>query len=125
MNLCNNKSFLNCSSNPHKNSLGSHLDTISKSLDLVFPDCKKMIFLGDFDVTDDKHEIKSFCQNYGNNKKYLIRQPTCYKNSNNPACMDLILTNVPRRFQSTCIVEIGLSGSYLMMLTVMRKRFKK
>ena len=84
-----------------------------------------MIFLGDFNVTDDKDEVKSFGQNYGNSKNDLIRQPTCYKNSNNPACMDLIITYVPRRFQTTCIVEIGLSGFYLMTLTVMMKSFKK
>ena len=82
-----------------------------------------MIFLGDFNVTDDEHHIKSFCENYG--LKNLIRQPTCYKNSSNPACIDLILTNVPRSFQSTCVVETGLSDVHLMTLTVMRKRFKK
>ena len=50
---------------------------------------------------------------------------TCYKNPNNPTCTDLIITNVPRSFQSTCVLETGLSEFHLMMLTVMRKRFKK
>ena len=82
-----------------------------------------MIFLGDFNVTDDEHHMKSFCENYG--LKNLIRQPTCYKNPSNPVCIDLILTNVPRSFQSTCVVETGLSDFHLMTLTVMRKSFKK
>ena len=73
-----------------------------------------MIFLGDFTVTDDKHHTKSY-----------IRQPTYYKNPSKPACIDLILTNVPRSFQSTCVVETGLSDFFLMILTAMRKSFKK
>ena len=43
----------------------------------------------------------------------------------NPVCIDLILTNVPRSFQSTCVVETGLSDFHLMTLTVMGKHFKK
>ena len=82
-----------------------------------------MIFLGDFNVTDDEHHMKSFCKNYG--LKNLIRQPTCYKNPSNPVCVDLILTNVPRSFQSACVVETGLFDFHLMTFTVMKKCFKK
>ena len=82
-----------------------------------------MIFLGDFNVTDDEHHMKSFCKNYG--LKNLIREPTCYKNPSKPACIDLILTNVLRCFQRTCVLETGLSDFHLMTLIVMRKSFKK
>ena len=82
-----------------------------------------MILLGDFNVTDDEHHMKSFCENYG--LKNLIRQPTCYKTPSNPVCIDLILTNVPRSFRSTSVVEAWLSDFHLMTLTVMRKSFKK
>ena len=37
----------------------------------------------------DEPQIKDFCNSYGS--KGLIRQRTCYKNSNNPTCIDLIL----------------------------------
>ena len=123
LNLRNSKWLVNCSYNPHKNSIGNHLDRISESLDLLSSDYEKMIFLGDFNVTDDEHHMKSFCENYG--LKNLIRQPTCYKNPSNPVCIDLILTNAPRSFQSTCLVETGLSDFHLMTLTVIRKSFKK
>ena len=82
-----------------------------------------MIFSGDFNVRDNEHHMKSFCENYG--FKDLIRQPTYYKNPSNPVCIDLILINVPRSFQNTCVVETGLSDFYLMTLIVMRKSFKK
>ena len=55
----------------------------------------------------------------------IISLASCYKNPDKPTCIDLILTNVPRSFQSTCVVETGLSDFHLMTLTVMRKSFKK
>ena len=76
LNLRNSKWLVNCSHNPHKNSIGNHLYRISKSLELLFSDYEKIIFVGDFNVTDDEHHMKYFCVNYG--LKNLIRQPTCY-----------------------------------------------
>ena len=35
------------------------------------------------------------------------------QNPSNPVCIDLILTNVPRSFQSTYVVETGLSDFHL------------
>ena len=101
LNLCNSKWLVNCSYNPHKNTIGNHLDRISQSLDLLSSDFEKIIFLGDFNVT--WNYMKFFCENYG--LKDLIRQPACYKNPSNPACIDLILTNVSLSFQSTCVVD--------------------
>ena len=48
-------------------------------------------------------------------------QPKCYKNSENTTCIDLMLTNVPHSFYSTCVLETDLSDFQLMTLTVMRK----
>ena len=67
--------------------------------------------------------MKTFCVNC--NLTSLIKQPTCYKNPNNPTCIDLILSNTPRSFQSTCVIETGLSDFHLMTLTVMKKSFRK
>ena len=81
------------------------------------------MILGDFNVGKENNYVKLFCKNY--NLKALIKQPTCRENPDNPTCIDLILTNVPRSIQSTCVLEIGLSDFYLIALAVMRKRFKK
>ena len=67
--------------------------------------------------------MKSFCENY--DLTNLIKQPTCYKNPTNQTCTDLILTNAPRSFHSTYVVETGLSDCHLMTMTAMRKSFKK
>ena len=60
--------------------------------------------------------MKLFCGNY--DLKNLIKPPACYKNPSNPTCIDLILANLPQSFQSTCVVETGLSDFHMMTLTV-------
>ena len=79
--------------------------------------------MGDFNADTEKKHMKCFCDNY--NLKSLIKQSTCYKNPDNPTCIDLLLANAPRSFQSTCVLEKRLSDFHLMNLTVMGKIFKK
>ena len=67
--------------------------------------------------------MKCFCDNYG--LKSLIRKGTCYKDSENPTCIYLMLTNVLSSYQSTCVTEPGLPDFYLMTSTVMRKEYRK
>ena len=55
----------------------------------------------------------------------MIKKPTCYKNPKNPTCKDLMLTKVPRSFQSTCVIETGLSDFHLMTLTVENEKNEK
>ena len=47
------------------------------------------------------------------------------QNPSNPTCIDLFLTNAPRSFQSTCVVETGLFCFHLITMTVMPISFKK
>ena len=47
------------------------------------------------------------------------------QNPSNPTCIDLFLTNAPRSFQSTCVVETGLFYFHLITMTVMSISFKK
>ena len=47
------------------------------------------------------------------------------QNPNNPTCIDFILYNTPRSFQSTCVIETGLSDFHLMTLTFMKKSFRR
>ena len=42
------------------------------------------------------------------------------QNPTYPTCIDLILTNRPQSFRSTCALEKGLSDFHLMTLTVMK-----
>ena len=49
----------------------------------------------------------------------------CYKNLSNPNCIDLILINAPQKYQSTCVLETGLSDFHLMTVKFIRRIFKK
>ena len=52
----------------------------------------------------------------------MINKPTCYKNSDKPTCIDLILTNCPGSFQNPCVIETGLSDFHKMIVAVMKPR---
>ena len=84
---------------------------------------KKLLILGDFDVKTDDQNTKTFCDSYS--LRSFIKQPTCYKNPSHSKCIKLTLTNVPRSFQTTCVIETRFSDFHLMTLTVIRKSFKK
>ena len=72
----------------------------------------------DFNVEVENRDMEEFCKNY--NLKSLIRVPICYKNPKNPSCVDLMLTNSQRNFQSSCAIETGLSDFRRMTVTVMK-----
>ena len=123
LNLRNEKWLINCSYNPNKTMICNHLDELSTYLDLHSTAYEKILILGDFNVGIVEQHMKAFCDNY--KLTSLIKQPTCYKNPNNPTFIDLILSNTPRSFQSTCVIEAALSDFHLMTLTVMKKSFRK
>ena len=123
LNLRNKKWLINCSYNPNQTMICNHLDALSTYLDLHSTTYQKILILDDFNVGIEEQHMKAFCDNY--NLTSLIKQPTCYKNPKNPTCIDLILSNTPRNFQSTCVIETGLSDFHLMTLTVMKKSFRK
>ena len=98
--------------------IDNQLDALSKYLDLDSSKYEKVLILGDFNASIEEKHMKSFCDNC--NLKSLIKQPTCYKNPDNPTCIDLMLTNAPRSFHNTCVLETVVSGFHLMTLAVMR-----
>ena len=102
--------------NPHKNNTGNHYDALSDILDSHSSTYEKVLILGDFNNVDvDDQNMKTFCDSY--NLISLTKQPTSYENPSHPKCIDLILT-VSRSFQTTCVIETGLSGFNSMTLTV-------
>ena len=55
----------------------------------------------------------------------INRNPTCYKNPNNPSCIDHILTNSPKSFFKTETVFTGLSDFHKLVLPVFKLHFLK
>ena len=50
--------------------------------------------------------MESLSENY--DLENLVKQPSCYEKHNSPTFIDLVLVNVTRRFQNTCVLEIKL-----------------
>ena len=106
------KWLINYSYNPNKNNIKNLLEIISNVLDAFSTKYENIILLGDFNVCVDDEGMRNFFNSYNLNS--LIKQPTYFKNPENPSCTDLSLTNKTRSFQSTCVIETGLSDFHRM-----------
>ena len=58
------------------------------------------------------HISKDFCDRY--DLENLIKEPICFKNSNNPLSIDLMLTNRKNSFCNCRVIETGLSDCHKM-----------
>ena len=123
LNFRKRKWLPSCSYNPNKNNISNHLQRLRNSLDLYSAKYENIILIGDFNVSPEESHMETFCESYG--LKNLIKVPTCYKNPQNPSGIDLILTNSPLSFQSSGVVETGLSDFHKMNATVMKTTFQK
>ena len=70
-------------------------DNIDKALD-VYLTHEKVIPGGGFNSQTRESCIDTFM--YQHNLQSINKEPSCYKNPNNPSCIDLFLTNRPRSF---------------------------
>ena len=124
INLRNKKKWLiSCSYNSPKTSLSNHIVALSKSLDLFTTKYERLLFLGDFNAGMEDSSIKIFCSNYSLTS--MINKLTCYKNPDKPTCIDLILTNCPRSFQNSRVIETGLSDFHMIIVAVMKTSYRK
>ena len=65
----------------------------------------------------------TLCEIY--NLKNIIREKSCFKNPNYPSCIDLIITNRPKSFQNSMVIETCLSDFHKMYITVMKMYYSK
>ena len=96
---------------------------LSKIIDLNSAFYDKYLCIGDFNSEISETALRNFCDLY--KLKNLVSEPTCFKNPNNPSCIDLFLTNCSRSFQDTQVIETGLSDFHKMNLTVLKIYFTK
>ena len=74
-------------------------------------------------VANDSGSIKVFSDTC--DLKNIIKEPTCYRNLNNPSCIDLILTNKPQSFQQSRVIEADSSVFCKIKTTVLKTLFEK
>ena len=88
-----------CSYNANKHSISKDIETLSESINLFSANYENVLLMGDFNVGLDNAVLKDFCNIY--NQTNLINKATCYKNPNNPSCIDLLLAIFPKYLQNS------------------------
>ena len=67
-----------------------HLNAIDKAIEFYSKTYEKVSIAGEFDALVSDVKLDTFCSIW--NLKNLGKEPTCFKNANNPSCIDLFLT---------------------------------
>ena len=63
-----------------------------------------------------KHILETFCMTN------LVNKPTCYTKNGNPSCIGVILTNPPKLFCNTTVINcLVVSSLYLLLATYQQK----
>ena len=78
----------------------------------------KFLLVGDFNTEISKQRIESFL--YMHELCNLVKEKTCFKNMQNPSCIDLLLTNNVYTFQQTTAICNGLSDCHKIVLAVLK-----
>ena len=112
-----------CSYNPSFCNLPVHLNAIDKTIEFYSKTYDKILIAGDFNAEVSDIKLDTFCSIW--NLKSLGKEPTCFKNPNNPSCIDLFLTSANRNFQKTQVFEVGLSDFHKLVVTVLKSTFPK
>ena len=122
INIRKKKWLLCCSYNPRKNNISNHMHHLNKGLDVYLKNYNLLI-LGDLNSELEETCLNDFCN--VNNLKSLNKKPTCFKNPENPSCIDLFLTNRQKSFQNTSTIETGISDFHKLVVTVLKMYYKK
>ena len=123
INLRKKKWVISCPYNPNNQTIFSHMGSIGKAFDLLSSKYENFLIIGDFNAQASDTSVKHFCDIYSSQD--LIKEPTCYKNPNNPKCIDLMLTSRQRSFQNSCVIDTGLFDFHKMTVIVLRSYFIK
>ena len=115
------KWLISYSCNPNKSMISHHMEALAKNMDLYSWTYESFIFLGHFNAGMEHSALKDFWNLYS--LKSLINKPTCRKNPSKLTCINLIVTNRPKLFQSSNITETGLSHFHKMVVSIMKTTF--
>ena len=69
--------LMNCSYDPHKYNIGTHIGRLRQYLDKVPTDYEKIFIFGDFNVENNENHNNSFYKRYDITN--LLEQGSCYK----------------------------------------------
>ena len=100
-----------------------YFDCVGRSID-KYSSYDNFILAGDFNAEEWEPCLKSsFMFEY--DIYCLVKDKTCFKNPDNPSCIDLFITNNKYSFRNTTTVCTGASDCHKMVVTVLKTTFEK
>ena len=79
--------------------------------------------MDNFNVEPNNTTMNNFCYICGS--KNTVKDKTCFKNPINSTCINLFVTNRPKSFQESEVIETELSDFHKMSLTFMKVFYNK
>ena len=92
-------------------------------MDLYLGNYDRFILIGDFNTNDTDQTLIEFNDQYSS--KNIVKEPTCFKNINNPSTIDLIITNNSRSCWNTKTFVNGLSDFHALVVTTLNIKYDK
>ena len=109
--------------NPDKSLITKNVSILERNISHYLSSYENILILGDFNAEMNNETMANFSTLF--NLRNLIKSPTCFKSCKNPSCIDLMLTNKPRSFQNSSVLETGLSDFHLLTFSVLKTTYRK
>ena len=122
MNLRKTKWLFLGTYHPPSQSDNYFFQNIGSSIDFYCQYYEKFLLVGDFNAEDTEPHLAEFLRNY--DVKNIVKNKTCYKNINNPSCIDLFISNCFRHFHGTVALSVGMSDFHKLVVTVLKCTLK-
>ena len=97
-------------------------ESFLKVLDKCRSNFENIVVLWDFIMEPTNQEMTTFMAD--NDFINIIKSNTCFKTSTG-TCIHLILTNKPKSFQNTGVIETGVSDHHLLIFSILKTSFTK
>ena len=104
--------------NPNRINVYNHLKQIRKALDIYSKKYENVLLMGDYNVNVKETNINVFCNQH--KLKALNEEPTCFKNFNNPPCIDRFLINSSKSFEKCLTLETGVPDFHKLIITILK-----
>ena len=95
---------------------------LTKILDKCRVSYENTVILGDFNMQPTNQILETFLED--NSFVNLVKSDICFK-SKPGSCIDLILTNRPKRFQNSGVMETGISDHHALIFSFLKTTFTK
>ena len=97
-------------------------DNLSLALSKISSEYKHVMLVGDFNLTVENKNLEVFVNTF--DLECLIKKPICFQ-STSPSCIHLILTNKKEFFESSHVLEVGISDHHSLIMTALRSQLLK